>query len=169
MSRCPAPWRSSSHYGSAVRQRSSSWSRPNGPCSPSIKTKSKSSFPRNVDHPWGWEGKIVAIRLASGTHRGFDAVGLLHRLSSSVWRLRSDCPILLVFGPLVTAELCTGRSGSKMRCKAPNGQRPLCADCRRSCDHDFERRGVTPESGQLTFGGARANPVHPVDQRTSAA
>src|SRR5712691_390372 len=86
-------------------------------------------LPQNVDHPWGWEGKVVAVRLASGTHGGFDSVGLLHRMSSYVRRLRSDCPVLSVFGPLVAAELCTGRSeSSKMRCKAPNGQRPRCAE-----------------------------------------
>jgi hypothetical protein len=34
-------------------------------------------LPQNVDHPWGWEGKVVAGRLASGTHGGFDAVGSL--------------------------------------------------------------------------------------------
>jgi hypothetical protein len=65
------------------------------------------------------------VRLASGTHGGFDSVGLLHRMSSSVRRLRSDCPILSVFGPLVAAELCTGRSeSSKIRCKGLNGQWP---------------------------------------------
>ena len=113
-------------WRSAVLQRSSSWSRPNGPCSPSMKTKSKSELSQNVDHPWGWEGKVVAVCLAAGTHGGFDSVGLLHRMSSSVRRLRSDRPILSVFGPLVAAELCTGRSeSSKMRCKAPNGQRSL--------------------------------------------
>src|SRR5258705_1039412 len=82
-------------------------------------------LPQNVDHPWGWEGKVVAVRLASGTHGDFDSIGLLHRISSSVRRLRSDRPILSVFDPLVAAELCTGRSvSSKMRCKAPNWQRP---------------------------------------------
>src|SRR6266403_1716611 len=40
--------------------------------------------PQNVDHPWGWEGKVVAVSLASGTHGGFDSVGLLHRMSSCV-------------------------------------------------------------------------------------
>src|ERR1700730_10796351 len=81
-------------------------------------------LPQNVNHPWGWEGKVVAVCLASRTHGGFDSVGLLHRISSSVRRLRSDRPILSVFGPLIAAELCTGRSqSSKMRCKAPNGQR----------------------------------------------
>ena len=82
-------------------------------------------LPQNVDHPWGWEGKVVALRLASGAHGGFDPVGLLHRRSSRVRRLRSDRPVLSVFGPLLAAELCSGRSeSSKMRCKAPNGQRP---------------------------------------------
>src|SRR5271155_3251085 len=43
-------------WRSAVLQRSSSWSRPNGPCSPSIKTKSKSSFPRmSITHGDGKE------------------------------------------------------------------------------------------------------------------
>src|ERR1700751_270880 len=46
-------------------------------------------LPQNVDAPWGREGKVVAPRLASGAHGGFDAVGLLHRMSS-VWRPRSD-------------------------------------------------------------------------------
>src|SRR5262245_24652638 len=49
-------------------------------------------LPQNVDHPWGREGKVVAVSLASGLHGGFDAVGLLHRLSSSVRRQRSDRP-----------------------------------------------------------------------------
>src|SRR5271167_237692 len=78
-------------------------------------------LPQNVDHPWRWEGKVVAVSLASGTHGGFDPVRLFHRMSSCVQRLRSDRPM---FGPLVAAELCPGRSqSSKMRCKAPNGQR----------------------------------------------
>src|SRR5580704_18569644 len=81
-------------------------------------------LPQNVDDPWGWEGKVVAVSLASGTHGGFDSVGLLHRMSSCVRRLRSDRPILSVFGPLLAAEPCTGRNqSSKMRCKA---QRPPC-------------------------------------------
>src|ERR1700730_17757399 len=85
-------------------------------------------LPQDVDHPWGWEGKVVAVRLASRTHGGYDTVVLLHRMSSCVWRLRSDRPILPVSGPLPAAELCTARSeSSKMRCKAANGQRPLCA------------------------------------------
>src|SRR5437667_11248704 len=54
-------------------------------------------LPQNVDHPWGWEGKVVAVRLASGTHGGFDSVGLLHPMSSRVRRMRSDRPILFVF------------------------------------------------------------------------
>src|SRR2546430_312880 len=66
-------------------------------------------LPQNVDHPWGWEGKVVAVRLASGTHGGFDAVGLLHNMSSCVRRLRSGHPILSVFGPLLAAEPCTRR------------------------------------------------------------
>jgi hypothetical protein len=74
-------------------------------------------LPQNVDHPWGWEGKVVAARFASGPHSGFDSVGLLHRMSSFVWQLRSDRPILSVSGPLVAAEFSTGRSeSSKMRC-----------------------------------------------------
>jgi hypothetical protein len=81
-------------------------------------------LPQNVDHPWGWEGKVVAVRFASGTHGGFDSVGLLHRVSSCVWRLRFDRLVLSVFGPLDAAEFCTGRSrSSKMRRNAPNGQR----------------------------------------------
>src|SRR5580704_17305085 len=67
-------------------------------------------LPENVDHPWGWEGKVVAASLASGTHGRFDSVGLLHRVSSCVRRPRSDRPIPPVFGPLVVAELCTGKS-----------------------------------------------------------
>src|SRR5271167_4529995 len=62
---------------------------------------------QNVDHPWGWKGKVVAVSLASGTHGGFDPVGLLHRVSSCGRRLRSDRPTLSVFGPLPPAELCT--------------------------------------------------------------
>src|SRR5205807_10476044 len=50
-------------------------------------------LPQNVDHPWGWEGKVVAVRIASGPHGGFDSVGLLHRMSSSVRRLRSSHPV----------------------------------------------------------------------------
>src|ERR1700738_1989830 len=53
-------------------------------------------LPQNVDHPWGWEGEVVAVSLASGPHGGFDSVGLLHRMSSCVRRLRSDRPILSV-------------------------------------------------------------------------
>src|SRR6516162_3222992 len=90
-------------------------------------------LPQNVDHPRGREGKVVAVRLASGAHGGFDPVGLLHRMSSCVRRLRTDRPILWVFVPLVAAELCTGKSeSSKVRCKAPNGQRALCAESDRS-------------------------------------
>jgi hypothetical protein len=44
-------------------------------------------LPQDVDHPWGWEGKVVAVRLASGTHGGFDPVGLLHPMSSCQRRL----------------------------------------------------------------------------------
>src|SRR5215831_13454888 len=69
-------------------------------------------LPQNVDDPWRWEGKVVAVSLASGTHRGFDSVGLLHPMSSDVRRLRSDRPILPVFGPLLAAELCIRRSKS---------------------------------------------------------
>src|ERR1700722_3446047 len=73
-------------------------------------------LPQNVYDPRGWEGKVVAVRLASGTHGGFHSVGLLHRLSSCVRRLRSDRPILSVFGPVLAAELCAGGSqSSKMR------------------------------------------------------
>src|SRR6516165_4464448 len=54
-------------------------------------------LPQNVDHPWGGEGKVVAVSFASGTHGGFDSVGLLHRMSSSVRRLRPDRPTLSVF------------------------------------------------------------------------
>src|SRR5271170_2122218 len=50
-------------------------------------------LPQNVDHPWGWEGKMVAVRFASGTHGGFDSVGLLHPMASCVRRPRSDRPV----------------------------------------------------------------------------
>ena len=50
-------------------------------------------LPQNVDHPWGWEGQVVAVRLAAGTHGGFDSVGLLHRMSSRC--------VLTMLGPLV--------------------------------------------------------------------
>jgi hypothetical protein len=43
-------------------------------------------LPQNVDHPWGWKRKVVAVRLASGTHGGFDPVGLLHPMSSCLRR-----------------------------------------------------------------------------------
>src|SRR6202030_914644 len=65
-------------------------------------------LPQNVDHPWGWEGKVVAVRFASGTHGGFDSVGLLHPMSSCVRRLRSDRPILSVFGPLAGPNSAPG-------------------------------------------------------------
>src|SRR5205807_1572246 len=83
------------------------------------KDKIEIELPQNVDHPWGWEGKIVAVSFAPGTHRGFDSVGLLHPMSSCQRRLRSGRPILSVVGPLPAAELCIGRSEfSKMRCKS---------------------------------------------------
>ena len=64
----------------------------------------------------GREGKVVAVRLASGAHGGFDSVGLLHPMSSCVVRrLRSDRPTLSVSGPLVAAEVCTARSESSKR------------------------------------------------------
>src|SRR6202048_3665465 len=101
-------------------------------------------LPQNVDHPWGWEGKVVAVRLASGTHGGFDSVWLLHRMSPCVRRQRSDRPILSVFGPLVAAELCTGRSeSSQIRRKAPNGQRPLCAGSSRWRETPLEPQKAT--------------------------
>ena len=40
-------------------------------------------LPQNLDHPWGWEGKAVTVRLATGTPRGFDLVRWLHRMSPS--------------------------------------------------------------------------------------
>ena len=40
-------------------------------------------LPQNLDHPWGWEGKAVTVRLAAVTHRGFDSVRLLHRMPPS--------------------------------------------------------------------------------------
>src|ERR1700757_4123131 len=67
------------------------------------KEKIEVELPQNVDHPWGWEGKVVAVRLASGTHGGFDSVGLLHPMSSSVRQLRSDRPL-----PSVFDRLCAG-------------------------------------------------------------
>jgi hypothetical protein len=42
---------------------------------------------QNVDHPWRWERKVVAVSLAFDTDGGFDPVGLLHRMSSCVRRL----------------------------------------------------------------------------------
>src|SRR5207237_9621379 len=65
-------------------------------------------LPQNVDHPRGWEGKVVAVGLASGPHRGFDSVGLLHPTFSSVGRLRSDRPILSVFGPSLSPNSAPG-------------------------------------------------------------
>ena len=53
-------------------------------------------LPQNVDDPWGREGKVVAVRLASGAHGGFDSVRLLHPMPSCVRRLRSDRPIVSV-------------------------------------------------------------------------
>src|SRR5262249_6332 len=79
------------------------------------KDKIEVELSQNVDHPWGGEGKVVAVSLASGTHGGLDSVGLLHRMSSSVRRLRSDCPIPPVFGPLAAAELCSGKSQPSKR------------------------------------------------------
>src|ERR1700739_2356239 len=54
------------------------------------KDKIEVELPQNVDHPWGWEGKVIAVSLASAPHGGFDSVGLLHPMSSCVRRLRSD-------------------------------------------------------------------------------
>src|SRR5215831_8625793 len=53
------------------------------------KDKIEVELPQNVDDPRGWEGKVVAVRFASGTHGGFDPVGLLHRMSSCLRRPRS--------------------------------------------------------------------------------
>jgi hypothetical protein len=36
---------------------------------------------QDVDHPGGWEGKGVTVRLAAGSHGGFDSVGLFHWMS----------------------------------------------------------------------------------------
>ena len=47
---------------------------------------------QNVDHPWGWEGKVVAVRLAAGAHGGFDSVGLLHSDVLVCCRLRLTVP-----------------------------------------------------------------------------
>src|SRR5229473_4602076 len=72
----------------------------------------KVELPQNVDRPWRWEGKVVAVRLAAGTHGGFDSVGLLHRMSSSVRRPRSDRPILSLRSGALSiwrvASLCLG-------------------------------------------------------------
>ena len=46
------------------------------------KDKIEVELSQNVDHSRGGEGKVVAVSLASGPHRGFDAVGLLHPMSS---------------------------------------------------------------------------------------
>jgi len=62
------------------------------------KDKIEVELPQNVDHPWGWEGKVAAVCFASGTHGGFDPVGLLHPMSSCVRRLRHDRPVLSAFG-----------------------------------------------------------------------
>src|SRR5947209_4779115 len=116
-------------WRSAVQQRSSSWSRPNGPCSPIDEDEIEVELPQNVDHPWGWEREVVAVRFASGTHGGFDSVGLLHPMSSYVRRLRSDRP-----NPVGVWPVGSGRTPyqekpvSKMSCKAPSGQRPLCTE-----------------------------------------
>src|SRR5438552_4072719 len=100
-------------------------------------------LPQNVDHPWGREGKVVAVSLASGTRGGFDPVGLLHPMSSSVRRLRSDHVILSMFGRCQRTLHRESRS-SKMRRKGPNGQRPLCADSEPSRPH--------PETGSFVKG-----------------
>src|ERR1700719_4686883 len=103
-------------WRSAVRQRSSSAVQAKRPIRAIDKDEIEVELPQNVDHPRGWEGKVVAVSLASGTHSGFHSVGLLHRMSSRVQRLRSDRPILSVFGPLLAAELCAARSlSSRMR------------------------------------------------------
>src|SRR5205085_2269806 len=79
-------------------------------------------LPQNVDHPWGCEREVVAVRFASGTHGGFDSVGLLHPMSSYVRRLRSDRP-----NPVGVWPVGSGRTPyqekpvSKMSCKAPSG------------------------------------------------
>ena len=46
--------------------------------------KERIELPEDVDHPGGWEGQSVAVRLAAGTHGGLDLVGLLHWMSL-VW------------------------------------------------------------------------------------
>ena len=59
--RCPAPWRSLPNYDVRRSGRSPQVGpRPNGPCSPSMKTKSKSSFPR-MSITQGRGGKVVAV------------------------------------------------------------------------------------------------------------
>src|SRR5271166_5296161 len=124
MSRCPAPWRSLSRYGVRRSCRGPQVGQAKRPMLANDEDEIEVELSQNVDHPWRWEGKVVAVRLASGTHGRFDSVGLLHRMSSCVRRLRSDRPVLSVFDPLLAAELCTGRSeSSKLRCEAPNGQR----------------------------------------------
>src|SRR5215472_4246545 len=68
-------------------------------------------LPQNVDHPWGWEGKVVAVGLTSGPHGGFDAVGLLHRMSSYARRLRSDRPIQSMFERVGEGPNSAGEAG----------------------------------------------------------
>src|ERR1051326_2763504 len=67
-------------------------------------------LPQNVDHPWGWEGQVVAIRVTAGAHGGFDSVGLLHWMSSGVVCPRSGCLVLSIFRVLASAQLYVGRS-----------------------------------------------------------
>src|SRR4051794_29611143 len=80
------------------------------------KDKIEVELPQNVDHPWRWEGKVIAVSLASGTHRGFDSVGLLHPMSSRV--RRSDRLARRKRPNSAPGEA----SPPKREAKAPNGQ-----------------------------------------------
>src|SRR5438270_1728579 len=87
-------------------------------------------LPQNIDHPWGWEGKIVAVRLASGTHGGFDSVGLFccqYKVSSSSrWpgsTRRCRCH-----------RRCRPQTGPVDRGRVPRRRRPSpAARCCRRC------------------------------------
>src|SRR5579862_3541343 len=58
---------------------------------------------QDVDHPRGWEGKVVAVRLATGSHGGFHSVGLLHRkFLVDVRQRRSDGPGAPALGGFVS-------------------------------------------------------------------
>jgi len=75
MSRCPAPWRSLSRYGVGPAEILE-LVQAKRPMLAIDEDKIEVELPQNVDHPWRWEGKVVAVRLASGPHDGFHSVGL---------------------------------------------------------------------------------------------